>query len=90
MSGVSAVIAKSFARIFYRNAINIGLLLLECDTDGIDAQDELEVDVREGVIKNLTKNTVINFKPLPEVMIKLQQDGGLINHIKKYGDFKLT
>ncbi len=90
LSGVSAVIAKSFARIFYRNAINIGLLLLECDTDGIDAQDELEVDVREGVIKNLTKNTVINFKPIPEVMIKLQQDGGLINHIKKYGDFKLT
>lgn len=90
LSGVSAVIAKSFARIFYRNAINIGLLLLECDTDGIDAQDEIEVDVREGVIKNLTKNTEIKFKPLPEVMIKLQQDGGLIEHIKKYGDFKLT
>ncbi len=90
LSGVSAVIAKSFARIFYRNAINIGLLLLECDTDGIDAQDELEVDVREGVIKNLTKNTEIKFKPLPEVMIKLQQDGGLIEHIKKYGDFQLT
>ena len=90
LSGVSAVIAKSFARIFYRNAINIGLLLLECDTDGIDAQDELEVDVREGVIKNLTQNTEIKFKPLPEVMIKLQQDGGLIEHIKKHGDFKLT
>ncbi len=90
LSGVSAVIAKSFARIFYRNAINIGLLLLECDTDGIDAQDEIEVDVREGVIKNLTKNTEIKFKPLPEVMIKLQQDGGLIEHIKKHGDFKLT
>ena len=90
LSGVSAVIAKSFARIFYRNAINIGLLLVECDTDGIDAQDEIEVDVREGVIKNLTKNTEIKFKPLPEVMIKLQQDGGLIEHIKKYGDFKLT
>ncbi|MGN0006139.1 MAG: 3-isopropylmalate dehydratase small subunit [Candidatus Gastranaerophilaceae bacterium] len=90
LSGVSAVIAKSFARIFYRNAINIGLLLLECNTDGIDAGDELEVDVREGVIKNLTKNTEIKFKPLPEVMIKLQQDGGLIEHIKKYGDFKLT
>ena len=90
LSGVSAVIAKSFARIFYRNAINIGLLLLECDTDGIDAQDELEVDVREGVIKNLTKGTEITFKPLPEVMIKLQQDGGLIEHIKKYGDFQLT
>lgn len=90
LSGISAVIAKSFARIFYRNAINIGLLLLECDTDGIDAQDEIEVDVREGIIKNLTKNTEIKFKPLPEVMIKLQQDGGLIEHIKKHGDFKLT
>lgn len=90
IAGVGAVIAKSFARIFYRNAINIGLLLLECDTDGIDAQDEIEVDVREGVIKNLTKNTEIKFKPLPEVMIKLQQDGGLIEHIKKHGDFKLT
>ncbi|MBQ2645297.1 3-isopropylmalate dehydratase small subunit [bacterium] len=90
LSGVSAVIAKSFARIFYRNAINIGLLLLECNTDEIDAQDELEVDVRTGVIKNLTKKTEITFKPLPEVMIKLQQDGGLIEHIKKYGDFKLT
>lgn len=90
LSGVNAVIAKSFARIFYRNAINIGLLLLECDTDGIDAQDVLEVDVREGIIKNITKNTSISFKPLPEVMIKLQQDGGLIEHIKKYGDFKLT
>lgn len=90
LSGVSAVIAKSFARIFYRNAINIGLLLLECDTDNIDAQDELQVDVRKGIIKNLTKKTEITFKPLPEVMIKLQQDGGLIEHIKKYGDFKLT
>lgn len=90
LSGVSAVIAKSFARIFYRNAINIGLLLLECDTDNIDANDELEVDVRNGVIKDLTKGTEINFKPLPEVMIKLQQDGGLIEHIKKYGDFQLT
>lgn len=89
LSGVSAVIAKSFARIFYRNAINIGLLALECDTDLIDAQDELEVDIRKGIIKDLTKNTEIKFKPLPEVMIKLLQDGGLVEHIKKYGDFNL-
>ncbi len=89
LSGVGAVIAKSFARIFYRNAINIGLLLLECNTDGIDANDELEVDVKQGIIKNLSKNTVISFNPLPDVMIKLQQDGGLIEHIKKNGDFKL-
>ncbi len=90
LSGVSAVIAKSFARIFYRNAINIGLLLLECDTDRIDAKDELEVDIKKGVIKNLTKNEEITFTPLPDVMIKLLEDGGLIEHIKKYGDFKLV
>ena len=90
LSGVSAVIAKSFSRIFYRNAVNIGLLLLECNTDGIDAQDELDVDIEKGRIYNKTKNTEIEFKPISEVMTKLQKDGGLINHIKKYGDFKLT
>ena len=90
LSGVSAVIAKSFARIFYRNAVNIGLLLLECNTDGIEAQDELDVDIEKGIIYNKTKNTEIEFKPISEVMTKLQKDGGLINHIKKYGDFKLT
>lgn len=90
LSGVSAVIAKSFARIFYRNAINIGLLLLECDTDKIDANDELEVDVKKGIIKNLTKNEEIKFTPLPDVMVKLLEDGGLIEHIKKNGDFQLV
>ena len=90
LSGVSAVIAKSFARIFYRNAINIGLLLLECDTDSIDANDQLSVDIKEGIIKNLTKGNEIKFTPLPEVMIKLLEDGGLIEHIKKNGDFKLV
>lgn len=90
LAGVSAVIAKSFARIFYRNAINIGLLLLECDTDEIDQDDELEVDIKTGVIKDLTKNREIKFTPLPEVMIKLLEGGGLIEHIKKNGDFKLV
>lgn len=89
IAGVSAVIAKSFARIFYRNAINIGLLVLEADTDKIDAKDELEVDIKTGVIKNLTKNIEIKFTPLPDVMIKLLNDGGLIEHIKKHGDFSL-
>ena len=62
-AGVDAIVAKSFARIFYRNAINIGLLLIECDTDKINAQDELEVDIKAGVIKNLTQNTTIEFTP---------------------------
>ena len=90
IAGVRAVLAKSFARIFYRNAINIGLLLIECDTDKINAGDEIEVDVKQGVVKNLTQNTEIKITPLPVVMIKLLEDGGLIEHIKKNGDFKLV
>lgn len=90
IAGVSAVIAKSFARIFYRNAINIGLLLIECDTDKINAKDVLEIDIKQGVIKNLTQNTEIAITPLPDVMIKLLQDGGLIEHLKKHGDFELV
>lgn len=90
IAGVQAVLAKSFARIFYRNAINIGLLVIECDTDLIDAQDELEIDLKNGTVKNLTKSTDIKFQPLPDVMIKLLADGGLVEHIKKYGDFQLT
>ncbi|MCM1338172.1 MAG: 3-isopropylmalate dehydratase small subunit [Muribaculaceae bacterium] len=90
IAGVGAVLAKSFARIFYRNAINIGLLAIECDTDAIDDGDELELDVEKGVITNLTNGSIIQIEPLPPVMIKLLQDGGLVEHIKKNGDFKLT
>ena len=90
IAGVGAVIAKSFARIFYRNAINIGLLAIECDTDSIDAGDELELDIEKGILKNLTNGTIVQIEPLPPVMIKLLQDGGLVEHIKKNGDFKLT
>jgi len=89
LAGVGAVIAKSYARIFYRNAINIGLLALEADTDKIDAGDTLEIDIKKGIIKNLTKNIELEITPLPDVMIKLLNDGGLVNHLNKYGDFKL-
>ena len=89
-SGVSCVIASTFARIFYRNAINIGLLAIECDTDSIDDGDELELDIEKGIITNHTNGTIIQIEPLPPVMIKLLQDGGLVEHIKKNGDFKLT
>ncbi|MDD3419188.1 MAG: 3-isopropylmalate dehydratase small subunit [Candidatus Gastranaerophilales bacterium] len=90
IAGVGAVIAKSFARIFYRNAINIGLLLIECNTDGIDADDELEIDIKQGFVHNVTKSTKIEITPLPDVMIKLLNEGGLIEHIKKHGDFDLV
>ncbi len=90
IAGVGAVIAKSFARIFYRNAINIGLLAIECDTDAIDAGDELDVDIEKGVITNLTNGAVIQIEPIPPVMRKMLADGGLVEHIKKHGDFKLN
>ncbi|MBR2386984.1 3-isopropylmalate dehydratase small subunit, partial [bacterium] len=90
IAGVGAVIAKSFARIFYRNAINIGLLVIECDTDKIDAGDELELDIKNGVLKDITKNIELEIMPLPDVMIKLLADGGLVEHIKKHGDFKIV
>ncbi len=90
IKGVSAVLAKSFARIFYRNAINIGLLALKLDTDGIDEGDKLEIDLEAGVVLNRTKDTEIPFKPLPDVMVKLLKDGGLVEHVKKHGGFKLS
>ncbi|NLI62459.1 MAG: 3-isopropylmalate dehydratase small subunit [Methanosarcinaceae archaeon] len=89
MAGVSAVLAKSFARIFYRNAINVGLPVLICDTDKIDKNDLLEVDLSSGVIKNLTKNTELKFAPLPDAMIKILNDGGLVQHIEKHKGFNL-
>ena len=90
IAGVGAVLAKSFARIFYRNAINIGLLLIECDTDKIDVNDELEIDVKQGFVYNKTKNIKLPFAPLPDVMIKLLNEGGLIEHLKLHGDFDLV
>jgi len=89
LAGVSAVLAKSFARIFYRNGINVGLPLLICDTDQIDEGDELEVDMSAGIIKDVTKGMELTFSPLPDVMIKILNDGGLAAHIEKYGEFKL-
>lgn len=87
-AGIQAVIAKSFARIFYRNAFNIGLCLIESDTDLIDDGDLLEVDLGRNRIKNIAKNSLIPTKPIPAVMQKLLADGGVIGQFKKYGRFK--
>ncbi len=89
IAGVGAVLAKSFARIFFRNSINIGLPALICDTDKIDEGDILEINLREGIISNKTKDIKIEFKPLPEVMIKILNDGGLAEHIMKNKGFNL-
>lgn len=82
--GIKCIIADSFARIFYRNAINIGLPVLEIGSEAekIQAGDELEVDMAKGKIKVLNKNIIINTKPLPEFIQKIADCGGLINYIK--------
>ena len=83
-AGVDIVIAKSFARIFYRNAFNTGLLILECkDTDKITGGDKLEVSLDNGSIKNLSKNEEYKFEAMPEFMQELVKAGGLINYAKK-------
>ncbi len=83
-SGVSCVIASTFARIFYRNAINIGLPILECDqaVKSIEAGDKLEVNFDNGVIKNLTKNEEYQGEAFPEFMQKIINSNGLIGYIK--------
>jgi len=84
-AGISCVIAKSFARIFFRNAINIGLPLLECDeaVDKTEAGDTLEVDLSSGRIKNLTNGMTFTAKPYPDFMAELISAGGLIEYTKK-------
>lgn len=88
-ANLSAVLAKSFARIFFRNAINTGLPVVRCNTDLIDAGDELEVDLGAGTVKNLTKGLDITGAPLPQVMITILNDGGLVEHYKKHQGFDL-
>ncbi len=88
-SDTRAVLAKSFARIFYRNAINTGLPVVECDTDLIDDGDELDLDLAAGYLKNVTKGTDIPVKPLPSVMAQLLEEGGLAAHFRKHGGFNI-
>lgn len=89
LAGVSAVLAKSVARIFFRNAINQGLPVLICDTDQIDDGDELEVDLAAGTITDLSNRMELTSGKIPPVMLNILNEGGLLPYIKKYGDFKL-
>ena len=84
-SGIKAVIAKSFARIFYRNAINIGLAIIENSEiqDEIDTDDVLELSLEQGTIKNVTKNKTYTFSPYPKEIQKLIEAGGLVNYTKE-------
>jgi len=83
-AGVGAVLAKDFARIFYRNSFNMGLPIYEvAETDKIDTGDELQIDTDTGVVTNLTKNETYNFKPIPPFMQELIEAGGLIPYAQK-------
>jgi 3-isopropylmalate/(R)-2-methylmalate dehydratase small subunit len=84
-AGVLTVVAKSFARIFYRNAINNGFCLIELPdgTEGIDDGDRLDIDFDKGIIRNKTKATDIQFRPLPDFARRIIEDGGLLESIKK-------
>ena len=84
-AGISCVIAKTFARIFYRNAINIGLPILECEaaSNGIEAGDEVEVNFDTGVITNITKGETYQAEPFPEFIQEIIKAGGLMASIQK-------
>jgi 3-isopropylmalate/(R)-2-methylmalate dehydratase small subunit len=88
-SGITAVLAKSFARIFYRNAFNIGLALIETDTDKIAENDLLEMDLDKGLAVNTSKGIELALKPFPKFMQGLLKEGGIINYYKKYGELKV-
>ncbi len=84
-SGISCIIARSFARIFYRNAFNMGLPILECDeaVDSVSEGDILKVDIRKGVINNITRNEQYHAQPIPPFMQELIDEGGLMKWIKR-------
>jgi 3-isopropylmalate/(R)-2-methylmalate dehydratase small subunit len=84
-AGVKCVLAESFARIFYRNSINIGLPVLECHgiSGKVEEGDELAVDLEKGVVKNRSKNSTLHATQLPAFILKILNDGGLIEHLRR-------
>ncbi|MBM4446536.1 MAG: 3-isopropylmalate dehydratase small subunit [Chloroflexi bacterium] len=89
IAGVSAILVKSVARIFFRNAINQGLPVLICDTNKIDAGDEIEVNLATGVVTDLTNRGQLTFGKIPKVMLDILDEGGLVPYITKHGNFEL-
>ena len=89
VAGIYAVIAKSFARIFYRNAINVGLPILEIADHSISPGIELDIDLQSGIVKDLASGKVYQSAKMPKVMIDILEEGGLVSYLSKYGDYKL-
>ncbi len=83
-AGIPVIIAESFARIFYRNAFNVGLVLIEVDTSSIEEQDYLKIDLEKSQIVNITKSKSLEFKALEPLMRKLLQEAGVVNLIRRY------
>ena len=90
MNGIQAVLAKSFARIFYRNCFNNGLPAIICDTEKLSEGDVIDLFINEGKIMNYTRNESIFFTALPPIMKRILTDGGLVEHVKQYKDLKLV
>ncbi|MCD6521363.1 3-isopropylmalate dehydratase small subunit [Candidatus Calescamantes bacterium] len=88
IAGVRAVLAKSFARIFFRNAINIGLPLIECDTENFKEGDEIEVDIERGEVRNITRDFKVAFTQLPPFLREILNAGGLKEYIRRKKDFE--
>ena len=88
-AGVAAVIADSFARIYFRNSINNGLPALVCDTSAIEDGDDLELDLEKGVVTNLSRGQEIGCDPMPKVMLDILKEGGLVEYMKNHRAFSL-
>jgi 3-isopropylmalate dehydratase small subunit len=88
VAGVSCIIASFFARIFFRNAINIGLPVLEIANDDIQYGDELQIDLENGLVLNLTQKKEYKATKLPKVMLHIMNEGGLVNYLKKHGNYQ--
>lgn len=90
VAGVSAVIARSFARIFYRNAINIGLPVIEIRDHQIKSGHELKIDLEQGLVQNLSTQETYEATKMPQIMIDILSEGGLVNFLKKYGHYQIS
>lgn len=89
-AGVSVVIARYFARIFFRNAINIGLPVLEIPEHDIKTGNVLEVNLERGLVKNLSSKKQFSATTLPQVMIDILKEGGLVNYLKKHDNYQIN
>jgi 3-isopropylmalate/(R)-2-methylmalate dehydratase small subunit len=86
-AGISVVVAKTFARIFYRNAINIGLPVIEVERHNIQSGDSISVDLQQGVVTNHTKGETYQATKMPQQMIDILNAGGLVNYLLQHGDY---